>query len=540
MKKSALELFVCCLILAGGVFAAPGWWDNPDGFSSWTQFSTTGTVQNSGGAQAQDVIAKIDVSNIGIESNAKDIWVQIEWEATVDTSKLVTDPVSHTVKWTYDECPASPSNPLTNIDGADFLVHEGTFTPTHEITAGNTYDNGDEFSLSLNEQPECERLEIKFSVEPNDEINYRIEVQTVCWGAVETSGTCCDAGTAPAPGDEDVCVLSFTLDTGVGGDGWWDKVMLCRAEGVDDADIESVEIQTAGGTTIAGPVAWNPGTSYFVYFNTTPYYGQELDVTNQVITDTDQTFNVLVDVSSSADYGDDIGLQIYSDEQLTVLDPARKSTNTYPATCTKTLNMGVNEFQAQSQADGVMLQWQSNSEGQTAGFNVFRSLSLSEAFQIVNPSLIPCSPDASANQTFSFLDTEVCINMEYWYKIEQVQAAGAKEMSEPISITYMSTHAAENKVNPATFALENNYPNPFNPSTTLTYSLADMGPVRLELYDMHGRHVRTLVDQHQGAGRYRVNWDGLNAQNQGVANGVYVVILKAGNQRFSQKVTLLR
>ena len=71
--------------------------------------------------------------------------------------------------------------------------------------------------------------------------------------------------------------------------------------------------------------------------------------------------------------------------------------------------------------------------------------------------------------------------------------------------------------------LGQNFPNPFNPVTTVSYSIAEEGPVEIVVYDVGGRIVRTLVDDLREAGRYSVPWDGRNDAGQPLASGVYFV-----------------
>ena len=71
-----------------------------------------------------------------------------------------------------------------------------------------------------------------------------------------------------------------------------------------------------------------------------------------------------------------------------------------------------------------------------------------------------------------------------------------------------------------------NVPNPFNPSTVISYRLATPGAVRLEIYNLLGQSMRTLVDQVPGRrGFYRVRWDARNRRGVAVAAGVYLVRL---------------
>ena len=74
--------------------------------------------------------------------------------------------------------------------------------------------------------------------------------------------------------------------------------------------------------------------------------------------------------------------------------------------------------------------------------------------------------------------------------------------------------------------LQANYPNPFKRLTQIAYSLAAPGLVRLEIYNVLGQPVHTLVDRVQGAGVYQVPWDGRDRQGAAVAVGVYVMRLR--------------
>ena len=85
-----------------------------------------------------------------------------------------------------------------------------------------------------------------------------------------------------------------------------------------------------------------------------------------------------------------------------------------------------------------------------------------------------------------------------------------------------------------------NYPNPFNPSTTVPYVLAETVPVKLSVYNVLGQKIRVLVDQLQVPGAYTVSWDGLDATGQQVAGGVYFYRLAAGEQHAVGRMLLLR
>jgi hypothetical protein len=94
---------------------------------------------------------------------------------------------------------------------------------------------------------------------------------------------------------------------------------------------------------------------------------------------------------------------------------------------------------------------------------------------------------------------------------------------------------------PATFALHQNYPNPFNPETKISYQLAEAGKVKLEIFDMLGRRIRTLVDGDAPAGFYDVHWNAADDFGNRVPSGVYLYTIKvtAGATVFSDSRKML-
>ena len=88
---------------------------------------------------------------------------------------------------------------------------------------------------------------------------------------------------------------------------------------------------------------------------------------------------------------------------------------------------------------------------------------------------------------------------------------------------------------PSAFALSQNHPNPFNPSTTISYSLASSGFVSLKVYDLLGQQVATLVEGNRLAGSYQVRLDAAD-----LSSGMYFYQLQAGGQVFNRKMMLLK
>jgi hypothetical protein len=90
------------------------------------------------------------------------------------------------------------------------------------------------------------------------------------------------------------------------------------------------------------------------------------------------------------------------------------------------------------------------------------------------------------------------------------------------------------------YCLRQNYPNPFNPITKIEYDLAEESKVLLEIYNVNGQRVRTLVAMTQPSGKYSVAWDGKDVNGRSVASGVYFCMIKANKYRSTNKMVLLR
>ena len=98
---------------------------------------------------------------------------------------------------------------------------------------------------------------------------------------------------------------------------------------------------------------------------------------------------------------------------------------------------------------------------------------------------------------------------------------------------------------PGQTSLQQNYPNPFNPSTTIEYDLGFVdGPfqkVNITVYDILGRNIKTLINEEQSIGRYRVKWDGKDQNGVPVSSGIYFVNLLTDMGRIkTKKVMLMR
>ncbi|MEJ2636121.1 MAG: FlgD immunoglobulin-like domain containing protein, partial [Calditrichia bacterium] len=102
------------------------------------------------------------------------------------------------------------------------------------------------------------------------------------------------------------------------------------------------------------------------------------------------------------------------------------------------------------------------------------------------------------------------------------------------------TGIASTETVPLAFQLYQNYPNPFNPVTNVRFSLSRLVKVRLDIYNVLGQRVRTLVDREMAAGAYRLQWDGRNDAGNYLGSGIYFYRIWAGDYVKTRKMILMR
>lgn len=166
-------------------------------------------------------------------------------------------------------------------------------------------------------------------------------------------------------------------------------------------------------------------------------------------------------------------------------------------------------FEASLQNEGVQLHWQTASESNNYGFEIERSAD-NVHFQKVG--FVEGHGTTNDIEEFYFLDKAVDADTRYYYRLKQLTTDGSVEYSQAIVVFVEA---------PVSFDLFANYPNPFNPSTTIRYDLAAAGFVTLSVYDALGHLVKILAKENQAHGRQQVSWDGRDNKGDNVPSGLY-------------------
>jgi hypothetical protein len=172
----------------------------------------------------------------------------------------------------------------------------------------------------------------------------------------------------------------------------------------------------------------------------------------------------------------------------------------------------------------VELTWIASTTGSLDGFNIYRGEGESpERFERLNDKPFGTSG------TNIYHDETALPGKTYTYQVGGIQ--GDREfLSFTLTLDVPSI--------PLT--LYQNYPNPFNPSTSISFYMPGPERVRLEIFDIQGRRIRTLADRQMEGGRHTMHWNGMNDAGGNVSSGVYLYRLVCGKKVLTRKLVMMR
>ncbi len=182
----------------------------------------------------------------------------------------------------------------------------------------------------------------------------------------------------------------------------------------------------------------------------------------------------------------------------------------------------------------VRLNWTTLTETNNFGFEVEKSLEGTQNFHRIEGSFIPGHGTTLEPHYYSYVDVTTSPGTWY-YRLKQIDLDGTVHYTEPIRISVLTEVGENGKRTPTEFALDQNYPNPFNPSTVIKYEVARESRVTLEVFNLIGQTVGTIVDEVKPAGFYT---HAFNAS--GLTSGVYMYKLAAGGRSFTRKMVLIK
>ena len=189
----------------------------------------------------------------------------------------------------------------------------------------------------------------------------------------------------------------------------------------------------------------------------------------------------------------------------------------------------VTGFELSSDDDHVTLNWENINVDGFAYYILERSTSDNFNTDVVSNYL--------SNNFFE--DDQLEYDTEYFYRVAYF-ADELSEYSDTLSIVLQQLDNDNDVQSPSSFKLYSNYPNPFNPVTSLSYDLPKNSYVSIIIYDMLGNVINNLVKSNQSSGFKSVQWNATNNQGEPVSAGVYIYSIEAGEFRQTKKMILLK
>jgi hypothetical protein len=190
----------------------------------------------------------------------------------------------------------------------------------------------------------------------------------------------------------------------------------------------------------------------------------------------------------------------------------------------------------------MVLCWATDSEMENLGFIIERRI-LGEAIwhnlstYLNNPD-IEGQGSTTCQTEYNFDDEKVAVGETYEYRLSDVDYGHSIHHHQPISITVGAIN--DLLTTPKNILLHNAYPNPFNPETTIYFSLPEETIVKLIIFDIKGHEVKILREARTSKGQNELHWNGRDKWDNPVSTGIYICNLQSGNKSETMKIVHIR
>ncbi len=190
-----------------------------------------------------------------------------------------------------------------------------------------------------------------------------------------------------------------------------------------------------------------------------------------------------------------------------------------------------------SNGRNVKLNWVSQTESELDGYKIYRNtkayLQELEMLDIYIPAT-----NTSQTQHYSYLDETISSDGTYFYWIQAIDYDGSNEFFGPTKIEISADNQTTNLEIPQTVGLISIYPNPFNPSTNITYYVDIASDILIEIYNIKGQRVKTFDEGEKLPGIYKLVWSNNIASGEVLSSGVYFCRLISNQGREIRKILL--
>jgi len=179
----------------------------------------------------------------------------------------------------------------------------------------------------------------------------------------------------------------------------------------------------------------------------------------------------------------------------------------------------------------VLLQWGTATETNNFGYNVERSVNKTN-WEVLG--FVQGNGNSFSPKDYSFIDSTITTSGQYHYRLRQFDFDGAENISEIVTLDIVVS--VRNDLSPLNdFKLFNNYPNPFNPTTTVSFYNPIFQKIEISLYTSQNEYVRTIKNEFFEKGLQKIQVD--LSHN---ASGVYLIFVKLNDKFYVQKINFIK
>lgn len=215
---------------------------------------------------------------------------------------------------------------------------------------------------------------------------------------------------------------------------------------------------------------------------------------------------------------------------------------TYSGTFTLTdepLPVELSSFNAAiSVQNTVDLIWITQTETNVSGFRIYRNAAPNLENAVMLNTFVS-GTNTSQTQVYFYRDEEINAAGIYYYWLQSLDFDGANQFHGPVSVTIQQYQATPPPVE-AVQGIDQVFPNPFNPSVNIHYSVTKSGRVSLDVFDIRGRHVTTLFSGNREPGLHKLVWLGTDSNGNNLGSGIYTIRMSADGKTYNRKVMLLK
>ncbi len=206
----------------------------------------------------------------------------------------------------------------------------------------------------------------------------------------------------------------------------------------------------------------------------------------------------------------------------------------------ETLPVTLSSFTASYTASNtVSINWQTESESNMIGYYIYRSNS-NDVSASERVSSLLTAYNQPETQHYSFTDREIDYETTYYYWLQSCDLDGSNQYHGSICVTTGNGQTIQNPLIPVTTKLNNAYPNPFNPSTTISFDLAGTENVCINIFNIKGQLIKNICNKTYDKGNHSIIWDGKDNQGNSCGTGVYFYKMTAGKTRQSKKMMMIK